>query len=117
MINLTEAGSGRFYIILAIIFFRYLILASIEFIIFYYAKKSAWSFKKIQKKFPDCKIKIVVECPLYDEQQVRDLFPIDRFETQFTTIKDFHKSQQEIREMKAEADFILGISVLETEHF
>ncbi|CAN5610671.1 sterol desaturase family protein [soil metagenome] len=46
------SGGSRFYIILLIIFVRYVILASIAFFIFYYLKKNAWSFKKIQKKFP-----------------------------------------------------------------
>lgn len=42
----------QFYVILLIIFIRYLVLASAAFLIFYYFKKSVWSFKKIQSKFP-----------------------------------------------------------------
>jgi len=46
-------GTGNeFYVILLIIFLRYLILASLAFFVFYYAKKNAWSFKKIQSAFP-----------------------------------------------------------------
>jgi len=43
---------NQFYAILLIIFIRYLVLASAAFLVFYYIKKSAWSFKKIQVKFP-----------------------------------------------------------------
>lgn len=42
----------QFYAILLIIFIRYLVLASAAFLVFYYIKKNAWSFKKIQVKFP-----------------------------------------------------------------
>ena len=50
--GLLEASDNRYYIILAIIFFRYLILASIAFSIFYWLKKNDWSYRKIQQKFP-----------------------------------------------------------------
>ena len=43
---------NQFYAILLIIFIRYLVLASAAFLVFYYIKKNAWSFKKIQVKFP-----------------------------------------------------------------
>ena len=43
---------NQFYAILLIIFIRYLVLASAAFFVFYYVKKNAWSFKKIQVKFP-----------------------------------------------------------------
>ena len=46
------AGGSSFFVILLIIFLRYVIIASVAFSIFYYVKKNAWSFKKIQKKFP-----------------------------------------------------------------
>ena len=52
MSNLVDMGNGRFYIILAIIFLRYLLLASAAYLIFYVAGRNAWSFKKIQQKFP-----------------------------------------------------------------
>jgi len=47
-----ETDNNQFYTILLIIFLRYVILASVAFVIFYYAKKNAWWFKKIQRKFP-----------------------------------------------------------------
>ena len=43
---------NQFYAILLIIFIRYLLLASAAFLVFYYIKKNAWLFKKIQVKFP-----------------------------------------------------------------
>ena len=52
MSEFASGGSNRFIVILLIIFLRYVILASIAFFIFYHAKKNAWSFKKIQRKFP-----------------------------------------------------------------
>ena len=53
MDGLADMGWNRFYLIFLLIFFRYVILASIAYAIFYYAKKNAWSFKKIQRAFPD----------------------------------------------------------------
>ena len=43
---------NQFYVIVLIIFIRYVVLASIAFLIFYYFKKNEWSFRKIQAKFP-----------------------------------------------------------------
>src|SRR6185295_19840342 len=48
----VEASEYRYLIILAIIFLRYLILASVAFSIFYWAKRTDWSYRKIQQKFP-----------------------------------------------------------------
>ena len=52
MDELMGIEGNRFYVLLFIIFFRYVFLASIAFLIFYYIGKKAWSFKKIQEKFP-----------------------------------------------------------------
>jgi Delta7-sterol 5-desaturase len=46
-------GGKSFWIILLVIFLRYFILAAAAFVIFYVLKKHAWSFKKIQKRFPN----------------------------------------------------------------
>ena len=43
---------NRYIAILLIIFLRYLVLASVAFLIFYYSKRKAWSFRKIQSNFP-----------------------------------------------------------------
>ncbi|HRI80727.1 MAG TPA: sterol desaturase family protein [Cyclobacteriaceae bacterium] len=51
-LSFIEASDKRYYVILAIIFLRYLILASIAFSIFYWAKKNDWFYRKIQQKFP-----------------------------------------------------------------
>lgn len=48
-------GGERFLIILLIIFLRYLLLATAAFLIFYRIRKSAWSFRKIQQRFPGWK--------------------------------------------------------------
>ena len=45
-------GGNQFYFLLLLIFFRYVVLASIAFLVFYYVKRKTWSFKKIQKQFP-----------------------------------------------------------------
>lgn len=45
-------GSKSFWTILTVIFLRYIVLASIAFLVFYVVKKHAWSFRKIQQRFP-----------------------------------------------------------------
>jgi len=45
-------GTKSFWTILTIVFIRYLILASIPFLIYYVFKRNAWRFKKIQFRFP-----------------------------------------------------------------
>jgi Delta7-sterol 5-desaturase len=45
-------GTKSFWTILAIVFIRYLVLASIPFLIYYVFKRNAWRFKKIQFRFP-----------------------------------------------------------------
>ncbi|NOT76741.1 MAG: sterol desaturase family protein [Cyclobacteriaceae bacterium] len=52
MESLFDGANNRFYPILMVIFFRYVILAGIAFVIFYLLRRNAWSFKKIQRKFP-----------------------------------------------------------------
>lgn len=49
------AGTKSYWIILAVVFLRYFIVAAIAFGIFYWAKKESWRFKKIQPKFPGVK--------------------------------------------------------------
>lgn len=49
---ITSGGGDRFLVILLIVFFRYLIFASIAFLIFYVWKRKDGSFKKIQSRFP-----------------------------------------------------------------
>jgi lathosterol oxidase len=45
-------GTKSFLGLLLIIFLRYLILASIAFVIFYIVQKRSWQFRRIQQKFP-----------------------------------------------------------------
>jgi Delta7-sterol 5-desaturase len=45
-------GSKSYWVILAVIFLRYLIIAGIAYLIFYVLKRNAWRFKRIQHKFP-----------------------------------------------------------------
>lgn len=45
-------GTKSFWAILTVVFLRYLILASVAFLIFYVIKKHAWQFRKIQSRFP-----------------------------------------------------------------
>ncbi|MBY0434941.1 MAG: sterol desaturase family protein [Cyclobacteriaceae bacterium] len=45
-------GGNKFVGILLIIFIRYVLLASIAFALFYWIKRKAWAFRKIQLKFP-----------------------------------------------------------------
>lgn len=45
-------GNQSYFIILTIIFLRYLIIAGLAFTVFYIIRKQAWSFKRIQKRFP-----------------------------------------------------------------
>jgi sterol desaturase/sphingolipid hydroxylase (fatty acid hydroxylase superfamily) len=54
MSSLFESGVGasRYFVILAIIFLRYIILASIAFSIFYWFRRKSWTYKKIQPGFP-----------------------------------------------------------------
>lgn len=54
MSELFGVGSGmtRFFAILAVIFLRYVFLASIAFLIYYVIRKKSISFRKIQLKFP-----------------------------------------------------------------
>ena len=52
MDDLMGTGGNQFYFLLLLIFFRYVVLASIAFLVFYYVKRKTWSFKKIQKQFP-----------------------------------------------------------------
>ncbi|MDZ4715130.1 MAG: sterol desaturase family protein [Cytophagales bacterium] len=47
-----QALDNKFFVILLIIFFRYLILASVAFLLFYVAWKKTKSWRKIQLKFP-----------------------------------------------------------------
>lgn len=50
--SLYLAGSKNFWIILTVVFLRYLFLASAAFLTFYVIKRQSWRFKKIQWKFP-----------------------------------------------------------------
>jgi lathosterol oxidase len=50
--EIFNPGGNRFITILLVIFIRYVVFASIAFVIFYVLKKNAWSFKKIQARFP-----------------------------------------------------------------
>lgn len=52
MVDFTGSGSDRFFVILAVIFFRYVLLASIAYVLYYVLFKSSWAFRKIQLKFP-----------------------------------------------------------------
>lgn len=45
-------GSKSYWIILLVIFLRYFIIAATAFLVFYFIKKEAWRYKKIQPKFP-----------------------------------------------------------------
>lgn len=50
---MSEYLTGKnFQGILLVILLRYLVLAAVAFVIFYMIKKKAWSFKKIQHRFP-----------------------------------------------------------------
>jgi lathosterol oxidase len=48
-------GSKSYWVILMIIFLRYLIIAGVAYLIFYVIKRNAWRFKRIQSKFPSNK--------------------------------------------------------------
>ncbi|HWA33740.1 MAG TPA: sterol desaturase family protein [Cyclobacteriaceae bacterium] len=50
--EVINPGGNKYITILLVIFLRYVIFASIAFVIFYYFKKKEWSFKKIQARFP-----------------------------------------------------------------
>lgn len=50
--GLYLVGTKTFWAILAVVFFRYLIVALLGFLIFYVIKKSAWHVRKIQSRFP-----------------------------------------------------------------
>lgn len=43
---------GRFIVLFFIVLLRYLIIAAIAFLIFYQLKRQAWTYKKIQLRFP-----------------------------------------------------------------
>ncbi len=43
---------ARFSVLFLVILFRYLIIAFIAFLIFYIIKKQAWTYRKIQSRFP-----------------------------------------------------------------
>ncbi len=45
-------NDGRFPVLLLVVTLRYLIIASIAFLIFYRIRKKVWSYKKIQTRFP-----------------------------------------------------------------
>lgn len=45
-------NDGRFPVLLLVVVLRYLIIASIAFLIFYRIRKKVWSYKKIQTRFP-----------------------------------------------------------------
>lgn len=45
-------GTKSFWVLAMVVFLRYLIIASIAFLVFYVLKKKSGSLKKIQKKFP-----------------------------------------------------------------
>lgn len=65
----------------------------------------------IKQKFPDCKIKIAIECPLFDEQEVKAMFPLDRFETVFVPSNDYYKKEDLMKIFIEESDCMLGIAV------
>lgn len=48
-------GNKSFWMILAVILLRYIVLASIAFIIFYGVKKRSWIVRKIQQRLPENK--------------------------------------------------------------
>jgi lathosterol oxidase len=52
MVEVFNFNGNRFVSVLLVIFLRYVIFASIAFVIFYYFKRNEWSFKKIQTRFP-----------------------------------------------------------------
>jgi lathosterol oxidase len=52
MAEVITFGDNKFIAVLLVIFFRYVVFASIAFLLFYVIKKNAWSFKKIQARFP-----------------------------------------------------------------
>ncbi|HYC85294.1 MAG TPA: sterol desaturase family protein [Chryseosolibacter sp.] len=45
-------GSQSFWSLALVIFLRYFVLALLAFLVFYVLKKEAWTFKRIQQKFP-----------------------------------------------------------------
>jgi Delta7-sterol 5-desaturase len=45
-------NDGRFPVLLLVVVLRYLIIASIAFLIFYRIRKQVWSYRKIQTRFP-----------------------------------------------------------------
>jgi len=49
------SGSKNFWVLFAIILLRYVILASLAFLIYYVFRKRQWLFKKIQQRFPSSK--------------------------------------------------------------
>ncbi len=53
MLDLIDSEGNKMLIILLIIFLRYLLLASIAFLVYYVIKRKTWSWKKIQLKFPE----------------------------------------------------------------
>jgi sterol desaturase/sphingolipid hydroxylase (fatty acid hydroxylase superfamily) len=52
MVDFVGSGTDRFFLILAVIFVRYVVLAAIAFVLYYVLFRSSWSFRKIQLKFP-----------------------------------------------------------------
>lgn len=50
--SLYLVGSKSFWVILTVLFLRYLILAAVAFLIFYVFRRYAWHFRKIQSRFP-----------------------------------------------------------------
>jgi Delta7-sterol 5-desaturase len=52
MLSLYLSGNKNFWVIFLVIFLRYLILASIAFLIFYVIRRKTFLFKKIQPKLP-----------------------------------------------------------------
>lgn len=55
MSSVYLTGNKNFWMILAVILLRYIVLASVTFIIFYGVKKRSWIVRKIQQRLPENK--------------------------------------------------------------
>lgn len=53
MSDLLGITDNKALAIFIVVFFRYLLLASIAYLVFYVARRKSWSWKKIQARFPE----------------------------------------------------------------
>ncbi len=67
--------------------------------------------KKIQNQIPQAEISVAIQCEDIPEEQVKALFPTDRFPTEFVNRFDYFDGEKKRERLRAKTGCMIGVAV------